>query len=97
MIAQSQRFIILYNNGHQSKDFIRCAKTGSIEDVELLAFENLAEEVERLRLKFPHIKPLPRIGGNNRRSAYQEYYTPSVKALIKNLYRQDLELGKYRF
>lgn len=77
-------------------DFLR-QKDGSVIMDEILRFENLQEDFEKIRNRFPHIGELPKVGFTDHGKVYQEYYTPSSRKLIEDMFAADIEYFEYTF
>jgi hypothetical protein len=72
---------------------------GQIATIDLLRFENLAEEFQRLARKY-NLKDgtLPHINRSTTgHKHYSEYYTTATRKLVTELYAEDIELFGYSF
>ncbi len=77
-------------------DFLR-ETDGTIVADEILRFETLKKDFEKIRTRFSHASELPKVGFTNHKKSYQEYYTSSSRKIIEDLFATDIEYFGYSF
>ena len=72
-------------------------RDGTVRCDRIIPFEQLSDAAALLREHFPQMEELGHERRNASRKRYQDYYDDETRAIVGELYRQDIALCDYRF